>query len=117
MCIWAPAAIAKITTEWNLALWRWFKHAAEPCPREPFLDLDDLNFDDFTYDNEGNENNKILNPRHPLPAEGDVANRRSQQIAYAQTHRGRLILRRTLCRLLITAYWSLITLAAAFTSP
>jgi hypothetical protein len=82
----ASAALSKIPAERFYPVWRRLHHAQEFCPCKVLFDFRDLGFNQFADRHPGDKEDKIIPPRHPLAAEGDVAYHQSQFVAHGWTH-------------------------------
>jgi hypothetical protein len=71
----AAAAHAEMRADRFYPLWRGGDNAEKLGPREPLLHFSDFGLHDFAHGHERDENDKILNARHPFSPEGNVANR------------------------------------------
>jgi hypothetical protein len=75
MLVLAAAAHAEVRTDRFYPLRRGGDHTEKLGPREPLLQFSDFGLDHFAHGHERDENDKILNARHPFSPEGNISNR------------------------------------------
>jgi hypothetical protein len=84
--ILAAATLAEVRAERFDPVGRGSHNPKKPSPGEALLYFRDLRFHDLAPGDERNEDDKVLHPGDPFAAEGNIANRQGQLVAYSRAH-------------------------------